>query len=65
MEIKVVEGNQVQGNPALDQILQRNYAEKYRGEPGKSVHEIGLIFSRSQRIVAANEILYKRTGTKS
>ncbi|WP_200959794.1 PD-(D/E)XK nuclease domain-containing protein, partial [Cylindrospermopsis sp. CR12] len=49
MEIKVVEGNQVQGNPALDQILQRNYAEKYRGEPGKSVHEIGLIFSRSQR----------------
>ncbi|WP_061547264.1 ATP-binding protein [Cylindrospermopsis raciborskii] len=49
MEIKVVEGNQVQGNGALDQILQRNYAEKYRGEPGKSVHEIGLIFSRSQR----------------
>ncbi|TPX28866.1 ATP-binding protein [Cylindrospermopsis raciborskii GIHE 2018] len=49
MEIKMVEGNQVQGNPALDQILQRNYAEKYRGEPGKSVHEIGLIFSRSQR----------------
>jgi hypothetical protein len=49
MEIKVVEGNQVQGNAALDQILQRNYAEKYRGEPGKYVHEIGLIFSRSQR----------------
>jgi hypothetical protein len=49
MEIKVVEGNQVQGNAALDQILQRNYAEKYRGEPKKSVHEIGLIFSRSQR----------------
>ncbi|MBA4457518.1 PD-(D/E)XK nuclease domain-containing protein [Cylindrospermopsis raciborskii CS-506_B] len=45
----MVGGNQVQGNPALDQILQRNYAEKYRGEPGKSVHEIGLIFSRSQR----------------
>ncbi|MGC8453559.1 MAG: AAA family ATPase, partial [Cylindrospermopsis raciborskii] len=39
MEIKVVEGNQVQGNAALDQILQRNYAEKYRGEPGKYVHE--------------------------
>ncbi|PNK13113.1 hypothetical protein CEP09_13420 [Cylindrospermopsis raciborskii S06] len=55
MEIKVVEGNQVQGNPALDQILQRNYAEKYRGEPGKSVHEIGLIFSRSQRnLIQAN-----------
>ena len=49
MEIKVVEGNQVQGNAALDQILQRNYAEKYRGEPGKFIHEIGLIFSRSQR----------------
>ncbi|PNJ92553.1 hypothetical protein CEP13_14835, partial [Cylindrospermopsis raciborskii C03] len=55
MEIKVVEGNQVQGNPALDQILQRNYAEKYRGEPGKSVHEIGLIFNRSQRnLIQAN-----------
>jgi hypothetical protein len=49
MEIKVIEGNQVQGNAALDQILQRNYAEKYRGEPGKSIHEIGLIFSRNQR----------------
>ncbi len=55
MEIKVVEGNQVEGNAALDQILQRNYAEKYRGEPGKSVHEIGLIFSRSQRnLIQAN-----------
>ncbi|WP_258005109.1 PD-(D/E)XK nuclease domain-containing protein, partial [Cylindrospermopsis raciborskii] len=55
MEIKVVEGNQVQDNAALDQILQRNYAEKYRGEPGKSVHEIGLIFSRSQRnLIQAN-----------
>jgi hypothetical protein len=49
MEIKVIEGNQVQGNAALDQILQRNYAEKYRGEPGKSIHEIGLIFSCNQR----------------
>jgi hypothetical protein len=49
MEIKVIEGDQVQGNAALDQILQRNYAEKYRGEPGKSIHEIGLIFSRNQR----------------
>ncbi|WP_079291210.1 AAA family ATPase [Cylindrospermopsis raciborskii] len=49
MEIKVIEGNQVQGNAALDQILGRNYAEKYRGEPGKYVHEIGLIFSRNQR----------------
>ncbi|WP_061547266.1 ATP-binding protein [Cylindrospermopsis raciborskii] len=55
MEIKVVEGNQVEGNAALDQILQRNYAEKYRGEPGKYVHEIGLIFSRSQRnLIQAN-----------
>ncbi len=55
MEIKVIEGNQVQGNAALDQILQRNYAEKYGGEPGKYVHEIGLIFSRTQRnLIQAN-----------
>jgi len=39
----------VQGNPALDQILKRNYAEKYRGEPEKFVHKIGLIFSCVQR----------------
>ena len=29
--------------------FERNYAEKYRGELGKSIHEIGLIFSRNQR----------------
>ena len=49
MEIKVVDGDGVEGNPALEQVRTRNYAEKYRGEPGKTVHELGLVFSRSQR----------------
>jgi len=31
-------------NPALAQIRARNYAAKYRGEPGVSVHELGLVF---------------------
>ncbi|PNK06930.1 hypothetical protein CEP12_08520 [Cylindrospermopsis raciborskii S14] len=26
-----------------------NYAQKYRGEPRKTVHEVGLVFSRSKR----------------
>jgi hypothetical protein len=49
MEIKVVDGESVQGNPALDRIVARNYAAKYRGESGKVVHELGLIFSRATR----------------
>ena len=49
MEIKVVDGERVEGNPALEQIVARNYAAKYRGEPGKAVHELGLVFSRTTR----------------
>ena len=49
MEIKLVDGEHVEGNPALEQIVARNYAEKYRGEPGKTVHELGLVFSRAKR----------------
>lgn len=51
MEIKVVDGDSVDSNPALEQLVRRNYAEKYRGEPGKTVHELGLVFSRAQRNV--------------
>ena len=49
MEIKLVDEDPVEGNPALQQILARHYAEKYRDKPGTTVHEIGLVFSRSQR----------------
>ena len=49
MEIKVVDGENVKENQALKQIRECNYAQKYRGEPGKTVHEVGLIFSRSKR----------------
>ncbi|MBM3202713.1 ATP-binding protein [Candidatus Woesearchaeota archaeon] len=49
LEIKVVDGETVDGNPALQQIIQCNYAEKYRGRAGFTVHEVGLVFSRTQR----------------
>lgn len=46
MEIKVVEGDRMEENPALASILQRWYADKYIGVPGKVVHELGLVFCR-------------------
>ena len=49
MEIKVVDGLTVKGNPALDQVIERDYAGKYRGEVGKTVHEIGFVFSSTRR----------------
>jgi len=49
MEIKVIDGDKVKENLALKQIRKCNYAQKYRGEPGKTVHEVGLVFSSSKR----------------
>ena len=49
MEIKVVENGPVEGNPALEQILSRGYADKYRNEPGMTVHCLGLVFGRKER----------------
>ena len=49
MEIKVVDGEKVKENLALKQIRKCNYAQKYREEPGKTVHEVGLVFSSSKR----------------
>jgi hypothetical protein len=49
MEIKVVDGERVKENLALKQIRKCNYAQKYRGEPGKTVYEVGLVFSSSKR----------------
>ena len=52
IEIKVVDTDHVHKtnkNPALVQILDKNYAEKYRGCTGIVVHEVGLVFSRKLR----------------
>ena len=49
MEIKAVDSDTVEGNPALDQIISRGYASKYTGEPGKTVRQLGLVFSRKLR----------------
>ena len=49
MEFKVIDGETLDDNPALAQLQQRRYADKYRGDPAKTVHEVGWIFSRSLR----------------
>jgi hypothetical protein len=58
-EIKVVDGldgkNSGDGidkagtNTALEQVRERNYAEKYLAVPGRRVFEAGMIFDRSAR----------------
>jgi hypothetical protein len=49
MEIKVVEKLPDGNNTALQQIIQRNYAEKYRNREGMTVHEVGLVFNKTER----------------
>ena len=52
MEIKVVDTDMVEDldqNPALKQIREKGYAEKYKGRDGVTVHEVGLVFSRTLR----------------
>jgi hypothetical protein len=49
MEIKVVDHLPEGNNQALQQIVQRNYAEKYRNREGKTVHELGLVFNKTER----------------
>jgi len=36
-------------NSALAQIIHRDYAAKYRGQPGQRVFELGLVFGRQER----------------
>ena len=61
MEIKVVDGENGAGdkmahNPALKQIQEKGYAEKYRGMDGVTVHEVGLVFSKVLRnLIVFNE----------
>jgi hypothetical protein len=49
MEIKVLDNLPEGNNQALQQIVQRNYAEKYRNREGKTVHEVGLVFNKTER----------------
>jgi hypothetical protein len=49
MEIKVVNNLPDGNNIALEQIIQRNYAEKYRNREGMTVHEVGLVFNKTER----------------
>jgi hypothetical protein len=49
MEIKVVDKLPGSNNTALEQIIQRNYAEKYRNREGIMVHEVGLVFNKTER----------------
>jgi hypothetical protein len=49
MEIKVVDKLPGSNNTALEQIIQRNYAEKYRNREGITVHEVGLVFNKTER----------------
>jgi hypothetical protein len=49
MEIKVVDNLPEGNNQALQQIIQRNYAEKYRNREEKTVHEVGLVFNKTER----------------
>ncbi|TVR02427.1 MAG: hypothetical protein EA399_00410 [Desulfovibrionales bacterium] len=53
MEIKLVQASEVEGNPALEQIRAKGYSEKYRDQPGVTVYELGLVFSRAERNLIA------------
>ena len=49
MEIKVVDKVPKGNNIALEQIIKRNYAEKYRNREGMIMHVVGLVFSSTER----------------
>ena len=49
MEIKEVDNLHEGNNIALEQIIQRKYAEKYRNIDDMTVHELGLVFSKTER----------------
>jgi hypothetical protein len=57
MEIKVVDNLPEGNNQALLQIIQRNYAEKYRNRDGISVHEVGLVFNKTERNLVQADFL--------
>ena len=55
MEVKVVDNLPEGNNIALEQIIQRKYAEKYRNIKGITVHAVCLVFNKTERnLVQAN-----------
>ena len=40
-------------NPALVQVRERAYVDKYLGLPGKNVYEVGIIFDPEERNLSA------------
>ena len=57
MEINVVDNLPEGNNKALEQIIQRKYAEKYRNKEGLTVLEVCLVFSKSERNLAQADYL--------
>ena len=57
MEIKVVDNLPEGNNQALQQIVQMNYAEKYRNREGIMVHEVGLVFNKTERNLVQADFL--------
>ena len=57
MEIKVADNLPEGKNQALAQIIQRNYAEKYRNREGITVHEVGLVFNKTERNLVQADFL--------
>lgn len=49
LEIKLIDDDNIDHNPALEQVKSRGYAEKYKGQNGITVYEVGLVFSRVKR----------------
>ena len=49
MEIKVINDTEIDHNPALEQIKDKGYAQKYLGTPEMQVHALGLVFSKATR----------------
>jgi hypothetical protein len=57
MEIKVVDNLSEGNNIALEQIIQRKYAEKYSNKEGMTVHELGLVFNKTERNLVQADFL--------
>ena len=57
MEIKVVDNLPEGNNQALEQIIHRKYAEKYRNREGITVHEVGLVFNKTERNLVQADFL--------
>ena len=57
MEVKVVDNLPEGNNVALEQIIHRKYAEKYRNIEGISVHAVGLVFNKTERNLVQADFL--------